>query len=335
MGQPLRRLIRSLGVAGSVGLILAVLAFALVVRGGVSGSGTGTAGSSILRVVLLLIAGLVLLGFQWGVYESPVHTRHYREVLDPLLASTEEFVVVLRPFGSDGEVLLPWQKVTPGRAPRWYLTPVGTVTPTVTLEQVVAAAARSSLGVRAFALVDQTKDLAPPGPVYLRAGMDEWQIAAGDLIRRAHTIAVILPPGQPLRESMEWEIAEIIRTGRGSRVVVVLPPPDRERHDHPAQRDQAALLLAALATGTSRLTQVPAVSIAESLDRLPETVTVIKVVEGGGVLTWYIEGRRRARVTSRLYVESLGEAIQANEHEVQHLGFRARYPRAQNRGQHR
>jgi len=50
--------------------------------------------------------------------------------------------------------------------------PLGTVTPMVTLEQVVATAARTSLGVRAFALVDQTKELeeAP-----IREALDEME----------------------------------------------------------------------------------------------------------------------------------------------------------------
>jgi hypothetical protein len=51
--------------------------------------------------------GLAVLGYRMRGYQKPQVTRSYQEVLTPLLASSEEFCPVLRPFGQDGETFLP------------------------------------------------------------------------------------------------------------------------------------------------------------------------------------------------------------------------------------
>jgi hypothetical protein len=323
MWQTLRRLRAALGVWGWLGVVLFALMFWIIVvedaKLAVSNAG------AIMRVATLLVLGLVAAGMHWGTYSRSVETTPYQQVLKPLLESREEYCLLLRPFGSDGEVLVTYQP-RGAKQPRWRYTPAGLVTSTQTLEQVVAAAAREALGVRAYAMVDTDLTLAPPGPVYLRAPHSEWKIPAGELIRRAHTIAVLLPPQQSLRAAMEWELQEIVRQQRQSRVVIVLPPLHRRRYDHAQARAQAAVLLAALEGAPGGLDRIPSRLVDAYLARLPERALVIKAAADGSVVPWVVEGGgRRAKVGSRAYADALGEAITANEREWAGRGFRARY----------
>src|SRR5580698_11569335 len=97
-------------------------------------------------------------------YQKPQATRSYQEVLTPLLASAEEFCVVLRPFGHDGETFLrKYQKSRRNRR-RSDPFPYGNI---LTMEQVIATSVRQALKLDTYALVDQNRELAPPGPVYL------------------------------------------------------------------------------------------------------------------------------------------------------------------------
>jgi hypothetical protein len=56
------------------------------------------------------------------------------------------------------------------------------------------------------------------------AADDEWQEAVSTLIRRAHSIVLLLPPGQEIRDSFRWEIDQLTQRGLQSRVTIVLPP---------------------------------------------------------------------------------------------------------------
>jgi hypothetical protein len=104
-------------------------------------------------------------------------------VIAPLVASARTFCLVLRPFGGDGEIVLPH---------RMYGAS--------TIEQVIARSARKVARLATYAVVDQTRRLGPPGPVFVRAAGDEWREALSTLIRRAHSIVLLLPPGQEIRE---------------------------------------------------------------------------------------------------------------------------------------
>lgn len=88
--------------------------------------------------------------------------------------------------------------------------------------------------------------LAPPGPVFVSAADDEWQEAVSTLIRRAHSIVLLLPPGQEIRESFRWEIDQLTQRGLQSRVTIVLPPDQLYRHDFPRRFHDACIVAAAL-----------------------------------------------------------------------------------------
>lgn len=176
------------------------------------------------------VIGVILaILFTWGRYEKSQRTKTTVEVLPDLLNSTEEFLLILRPFGSDGKVLLP---------ARWFGSS--------TVEQVIARAARKTLGFKAYAIVDQDQRLAPPGPVYMRASNDEWKDAVSALIGRAHSVVLILPPGQGLRQSFVWEIDQLVRHELHTRTMIVLPPDRLYPVDYAIALQQACLLAATL-----------------------------------------------------------------------------------------
>jgi hypothetical protein len=177
----------------------------------------------------------------------------------------------------------------------------------------------------AYAIVDQNRTLAPPGPIYLRSPNAEWQKPASALIRRAHTIAILLPPGQDLRRALEWELQEIIRLHRQTRVIIVLPPSDRREYDHAKCRRQAGVLLAALEGPPSGFRNVSAQRVEHYLAEIPEKALVVKVLKNGGALFWYSEPRRWRRIASDTYTGALEEALDANEEEFAGRGFSARY----------
>ena len=314
MGQTVRRILRTLGFWGVLGLMFVALAVACALFS------TGLESGVVTRVVTLMVAGLGASARQWGTYQRSVETDHYTQVLPDLMASRDEFCLLLRPFGSDGEVLLR------DRPDGWLAQRdwVGTVRPTMTLEQVVAGAVRATLGVRSYAIVDQGLQLAPPGPVYLRASDQQWQRPAGELIRRAHTIAILLPPNQGLRRALEWELQQIVHRHRASRVVIVLPPFDRRRYDYSAARRQACVLLAALEGPPVTFAEVSTFRVEELLEQMPENVLVAKRCENGEV-SWWMSERGPGRVGSRVYADCLRQAVAENEQEVVGLGFAARY----------
>lgn len=179
---------------------------------------------------LVYVAVIALpIALTWGRYRRTTRTRMYQEVLGPLVGSQEEYCLILRPFGSDGEVAL---------SHAWFGAS--------TMEQAIARSARKALGLKTYALVDQDRRLAPPGPVWMRSPHDQWQGAVRTLIRRAHSIVLILPPGQGIRDALKWEIDQITQHGLQTRLVLVLPPAQVYRAEYPRAFLDACVITAAL-----------------------------------------------------------------------------------------
>jgi hypothetical protein len=180
-------------------------------------------------------------------FQRPVRTKPHNKVLKPLIASAEEYCLLLRPFGSDGEIILP-HKWDPWWVPRALRS--------LTLEQTVALITHESIGLKMYALVDQDRLLAPPGPVYLRSPHDQWQSVTRMLIRRARPIVIILSPEQGIRKSFRWEIEQIVQYDLQSRVIIVLPPHDRYSNVYNQALQQACLLVATLENFTGSVQDV-------------------------------------------------------------------------------
>lgn len=269
----------------------------------------------------LIIAAIVLIpiGATWGRYRRSASTRQCSEVIAPLVASAKEFCLILRPFGSDGEIVLSHRFLGASA-----------------IEQVIARSARKTAGLATYALVDQERRLAPPGPVFVRAARDEWQEAVSSLIQRAHSIVLILPPGQQIRDSLRWEIDQLTRRGLQSRVIIVLPPDRRYRHDFPKCFQYACVVAAALEGFAGSIDDFDSMKIHNLEVSIHTRAHLLKYSRSAAyqeaALTWWIP--RQRRLGSRrgphagFYYKALSAAFLATERELSGLGFRARYPQS-------
>lgn len=50
---------------------------------------------------------VIAIVITWGRYRRSAQTSIYQDILPRLVESNEEYCLILRPFGSDGEVVLP------------------------------------------------------------------------------------------------------------------------------------------------------------------------------------------------------------------------------------
>jgi hypothetical protein len=249
-------------------------------------------------------------------------TLDHRAALRRLASSTQEFCLILRPFGREGQVIVPNTR-RDDVLDRW-------ANPNLSLEQVVALAARTALGHPTYAIVGHASFHAPPGPTYLRVPDPEWQRVARRLIARAHSIVLLLPSDPDVRAGFSWEVEQIVRAGVRHRVIMVLPPPDQDADGHRAALQRASLLLAALG-GSGRQDDVDSFTIYEYELQLAVGTVVLKCTRGGRVYAWSVRTpRRRSReiVATTSYVPALAEAIADTERELLGLGFHVRYPRA-------
>jgi hypothetical protein len=237
------RLWRSVGWSGLYGLVVLAIAVGLVAWSIVAHFPFPFRSPPLVLLILMVTIAGSLIGvvIRWGSQQRPTKTLQWEDVVGPLVRSTEEYCLILRPFGADGRIILPHRT----RRFSWI---AGSFTRTSTLEQVVAVAAKRALGMKTYALVDQQQLLAPPGPVWLRTPTegDDWQRPVEALIQRAHTIVLILPPGQEIRPSLAWEVRQVTLRDLQGRVLIVLPPPDRHREAYLRAHHQACRVLTAL-----------------------------------------------------------------------------------------
>jgi hypothetical protein len=323
MGQSWRRLRRTLGWSGGLTLLIAPLMLAAVA----SGEPPTNVWNSLPRVVCA-VGFLVVTARAWGRYQRSADVRDHSDVVPQLVASHTEFALLLRPFGGDGEVLVP---VVPGPRRR-----SGWATPWMTMEQVVTGAVRDSVGMDTYALVDSGHRLAPPGPVYVSASHDQWRVPVRALIRRAHTVVLMLPPGQALRPALEWEVAEIIAARRQSRVVIVLPPSRRDEEVDDLRLQGGAVLVAL--TRRRPLGSVTRAQASTAASSLPPDTVIVGLRRDGPDYTpspWYLvpdQNRRRwARKTgstaaAEAYRGGLEELLRVQRDDWARTPFDRRYP---------
>jgi hypothetical protein len=275
---------------------------------------------------LMAVALLLMLVAAATTYQRSAATLDHRDALGRLASSTEEFCLVLRPFGRDGRVVAPGTRVNTLLG-RW-------AHPNLTLEQVVALAARTALNHPTYAIVDQSSFLAPPGPTYLRVPDPERRCVAQRLIARAHSIVLMLPPDPDVHAGFAWEVEQIVRAGVQHRVIIVLPPPDQDAHGHYCALQRASLLLAALG-GSGRQDDIDPFTVYEYELQLGASTVVLKCTRRRNVHAWSMRpvelpgGRRGARVVvaTTSYVPALAEAIMDTERELLGVDFAVRYPR--------
>jgi hypothetical protein len=331
MGIVVRRIRRAIGWGGLCYVVLAVVCIVALLSHALPVSNVEA-----WRLILLPAAGLAVLGYRMRGYQKPQVTRSYQEVLTPLLASAEEFCLVLRPFGQDGETFLRKYRRSKRDIRHVDQFPYADI---LTMEQVIARSARQALRLDTYALVDQNRKLAPPGPVYVRAPDESWQEAVLALVQRAHSIILWLAPGQDLRASFHWEVEQIVQARRQFRTIIVLPPPDQQADAYQQAVNQATVLLAAMESDTGKLADADPVYVRHYQDMLADNTLMAKfeAAEGGSgavLRRWYATGRRKwwggkMPLDVSAYEKGLVFLITRTEGELAGQPFTARYPSRQ------
>ncbi len=288
------------------------------------GFGALIKGGSALGMMIGVIAGTAVAATN---YRRSSATHSYDEILTPLLRSKEEYCLVLRPFGRDGEVILP--RATPSGD-----VAGGLFTGNATMEQVVVTAVHKALNLDTYAIVDQKVSVAPPGLLFLRVANDDWKMVAEHLIRRAHSIILILSPFSELGGGFAWEIEQIVRYGMGRRVVIVLPPCDQDARTHREAVEDTGVILAML-EGSGRREDLNGGRAGEYQRVLSTNTLVVRWSQESGAVPWNLmngEPQMRAlrgpkmRVADRSYVSVLTEALNRIEEEMSGWDFDRRYP---------
>jgi hypothetical protein len=280
--------------------------------------------------VFWLACGLGALVVSASRYGRSASAKPYREVGPALVASRQEFCLLLRPFGSDGELLLR----NPRKRQRLFF-----VFETKTAEQAVGDAVASALGLPTYAIVDQSRTLSPPGVTFVRATNEEWQTAAATLIRRAHSIVLLIPP-EEVRDGFRWEIAQLAKAGLQDRVILFMPPATNHDVDLSAR---ASYVMAGLATGGLDETET-AMAALDIQFHLDDRVCLARYSERDGLLQWFpmardgrlarlrgrsgttAERRVSTKVTYPICVAALQEALSQIKRELSQTGFEGRYP---------
>jgi hypothetical protein len=351
----LKRAWNSVGVWGTLMALAALVEiYQLIFRPSPNGPGV-----SLITIPVFLVS---LVRFVSGMrgYQRLEATKSYDELDLSLRYSTEEFGLILRPFGADGETFLRQYETTRKGTKR--LSSGLLFSENLTMEQVLAEAVRKAAQQKVYALVDQHRELAPPGPVYVRVPNADWQEAIRKLMKRAYAIFLWLPAGQEVRDGLSWEIEQIVQAGLQKRTIILMPPPNNKAAHQRAVKD-AALLLAAMETATGKMTEADPLRVQYYQGMLGDRATTMKFVaaeDGTGLrlvrrmvaepkrLTWqravrnvllcwllpvyilvFSDLRRNGRVNVLAYEQGLVKLLAAIRNELAGQPFSARYPNYQ------
>ena len=286
------------------------------------------------RVIVLTVLGLAVLGYRMRGYQRSQATSSYNQVADHLLPSAEEFCLVLRPFGRDGDIFLRLYKMTKKMRRRTSQLPYANI---LTMEQVIARSAERALGQKTYALVDQNRKIAPPGPIYVRAPNANWQAAILPFIQRAHSVILWLPPGQRLRGSFNWEVEQIVHNGLQHRTIIVLPPPDQQVDSYRQAVGQAALLVATMETASGKVSEADKEKVLYYVGELGDKTVAMRLEAANDeasqvLMRWFIrDSRRRWRfwkkqVHASLYENGLADLLTDIERDLAGQPLGRRYP---------
>ncbi|SDC37483.1 hypothetical protein SAMN05660690_1167 [Geodermatophilus telluris] len=287
--------------------------------------------------ILVFVVASTLVGVVRGLakYRIAKATKPHEKVVEPLVTSDREYCLVLRSFGEDGQIVLP-RESRRGRVGLAY-----GLTPNLTMEQVVATAVSESLRMPTYAIVDQSVTLAPPGLTFVRVADDQWKAVVSRLIRRAHTVVLLLGRDKEIGAGFAWEIEHLVQSGISSRVVLTLPPPDQDEYSHQRALHQAAVLLALL-TSTGDLSGLERFRVLEYEMQLPPTTLVVATTETSAIRLWHLKDsattpraglwnrvkayRGPVHVTNLQYKGAMSEALAETEKQLRGNSFSARYP---------
>lgn len=145
-----------------------------------------------------------------------LNIRSIETYLSSIENTNNEYCLILRPFGADGQLYLPIKinALIPGN-------------PSLTIETVITKTVRDISGISTVSIVDPALKKIPPGPQYLKVD-DDWKIHVEKLIERALFVIFLFPPGKHSTQSIEWELITTIEKDLFGRILLILPPPKQK-----------------------------------------------------------------------------------------------------------
>ena len=178
---------------------------------------------------------------------------------------------------------------------------------------------------------------APPGLTYLRAPDDGWHLPVHRLIARAHTIFLLLPD-LPIGQGLEWEVSAIARLGLRSRVIFVLPPPEKGENEDCPTVHRMCDLMSLLKNGPRASRADLRYQALDFLDHIEGSVLVARMKEWGAPEIWVVvsdpatrEGWDGAKLAKKSvcatgsYFPALVESFRRNCQDLDSSGFRECY----------
>lgn len=137
-----------------------------------------------------------------------------RNSLDGAPRNAGRFVLILRTFGTDGDLLVANRNM----GPRELLPRVET------LESIVASSSNQVGLDSVIGFQDRDMGLVPRSIGYFAAADQDWMSEFRVLISQATAIVVLSTPDVPLGASFRWELDQIKAEGLQDRTIVVAPP---------------------------------------------------------------------------------------------------------------
>ena len=127
-------------------------------------------------------------------------------------------ILVLRPFGADGRLVL---------LPQILAGATSALPRTELIEKVIGDAARE-VDRQPIALMDHTRLVGPRGVDYMLVG-DDWFETVKHMARRAGAVVIVAPPEGQLRDGLARELRFLASEGLERKTILVAPP-GRESH---------------------------------------------------------------------------------------------------------
>ena len=128
--------------------------------------------------------------------------------------SNKDYVLILRPFGADGTIVL--QKYS-NFLSRYFIRSKFNET----IEEIISDESTKH-DIEVISILDPGSKLIVPGPQYLYAS-DNWKSEVERLICRALCVVFVFPPSKQLTSSIMWELNCVARKGLSDRFQVFFP----------------------------------------------------------------------------------------------------------------
>lgn len=202
---------------------------------------------NVWRFSLVFIGGIILLAAISITlirvlidFQRRKSIKSAKNLLISLENETIEYCLVLRPFGSDGSMIIERKPLfTIGCGGILILLALCMIFTQVivivalffsrlrlpkTFEKLVSEIVGANLGYFTVALGDPKLKLFPTSVFYFNATDENWKATIDILLRRASIVILAMQPGTVIGNSTKWEIERIKSLDMTNRLIIVLPP---------------------------------------------------------------------------------------------------------------